>query len=61
MNARFEGGHFTYKNDTTEICEFLQKFIEKLLGLTDKEVKKRVLEGISVLMKVTDYKTQVQN
>jgi len=58
LTARFEGGQFTYKNDSTQICEFLQKLIEKLLGLRENTTKKSVLEGLFVLMKVADCKTQ---
>ena len=36
----------------------MQKFIEKLVALQERQ--KEVLEGVTAVLKVTDYKTQVR-
>ena len=58
MHPRFEGGHWTYKNED-ETCGFLAKLIDKIIGLREASHKKNVLESINVLLKITDFKTQV--
>lgn len=58
LPARFEGSQFTYKTGggAASGCKFLQKFIEKLVALQERQ--KEVLEGVTAVLKVTDYKTQ---
>ena len=59
LPARFEGSQFTYKTPggAQSGCKFLQKFMEKLIALQDRQ--KEVLEGVTAVIKVTDYKAQV--
>ena len=58
LQARFEGSQFCYKSSgANQGCQFLQKFCEKLIGLQERQ--KEVLEGVTSVMKITDYKTQV--
>ena len=59
LPARFEGSQFTYKTPggAQSGCKFLQKFMEKLVALQERQ--KEVLEGVTAVIKVTDYKTQV--
>ena len=61
LPARFEGSQFTYKTGggAASGCKFLQKFIEKLVALQERQ--KEVLEGVTAVLKVTDYKTQVKS
>ena len=58
LSARFEGSQFCYKSSGSPSgCQFLQKFVEKLVKVQDRQ--KDVLEGVTAIMKITDYKTQV--
>ena len=59
LQARFEGSQFCYKSSGSPGCQFLQKFVEKLVKVQDRQ--KDVLEGVTAIMKITDYKTQVSS
>lgn len=57
--GRPEGTANAFKNDSTSVCSFLKKFMERVLTLPDQTSKKNVLEDLWVLMTVRDTKSQV--
>ena len=59
MMGRPEGTANAFKNDSTSVCAFLKKFMERVLTLPDQTSKKNVLEDLWVLMTVRDTKSQV--